>query len=131
MKPGAVVTFASAGVTRLRTIVTLAFGNARLPGPDGNAISRAYGLWLKFDGAGWRLAFTSEPDVWGSQYEPQFEIAGVPVTYTDGHDPTRPFGAYFRATSPDGAALIVVWGQHKWEASFVTAEAHSVPTGLR
>lgn len=124
LKPGAVVAFSSSAVTRLRTTVALEFGSVHLPGPDRSATSRAYGLWLKFDGVGWRLIFTSEPDVWGSQYESQFDIADVPVSHTDGHDPARPFAAYFSAASTNRAALVIVWGQHNWEARFRTAEDH-------
>ena len=64
---GAVVTFTRAPAIKLRTPVALQFGAVTIPtenvAPDYPGV---YGLWLKNRGDGWVLAFTDEPDVWGT-----------------------------------------------------------------
>ncbi|MBM3773233.1 MAG: DUF2911 domain-containing protein [Acidimicrobiia bacterium] len=119
---GHVVLLTESPVPRLRVerplrfeTTTLALGNqvAGFPG--------SYGLWLKRAGAGWKLVFSHEPDVWGSQHDPKTDAAEVDLTHSEGGAADRPFAAAIVPTGPDRGRLAILWGPHEWSADFVLA----------
>ena len=41
-----------------------------------------YSLWLKKVEEGWNLVIDEHADVWGTMYEPEMDVAEVPLEYT-------------------------------------------------
>lgn len=116
---GAVVETIRAPVLRLKSDVSLRFGEA--DAPTGNlapGFAGVYGVWLRRAGAGWRFVFNHEPDSWGTQHDPDFDAAETPVRYSRTADAFRPLGAALVPTGPDQGRLVVHWGPHEWAADF-------------
>ena len=114
----AVVRFTEHGIMKLRTAKTLRFGTVALkPGNAAPGFPGLYGLWLRRSPAGWRLAVTSQPDVWGTQFDPEALVAEIPLR----HEET---GAADAGLEPrlellgDGGRLTIAWGPHAWFADF-------------
>ena len=119
---GTVVPLTAGAVTRLKTEAPMQFGEV-LVDTDNLApgFAGAYGLWLKRAGPGWRLVFTHEPDVWGTQYDTAFDAAEIELAYSHDDTSARPFGVSVRPTGADRGRLVLQWGPHEWSADFVTA----------
>lgn len=119
---GAIVMLTESSVPRLRTEVPLRFGKALIA--TGNQVvgfPGSYGLWLKRVGAEWRLVFNNEPDAWGSQHDPKFDAAEIPLTHSEGHSAERPFAVALMPNAADRGRLVIIWGPHEWTADFVVA----------
>ena len=119
---GQVVRLTEAAVLRLRTMLPLQFGGVEIvtgnltPGFPGS-----YGLWLKRVGSGWRLVFNNEPDVWGTQHNPDFDAAEIDVAYSTAGESTRPLGVTLVPTGARSGQLVIHWGPHQWSADFTIA----------
>ena len=119
---GQVVRLTEAAVLRLRTMLPLQFGGVEIvtgnltPGFPGS-----YGLWLKRVGSGWRLVFNDEPDVWGTQHNPDFDAAEIDVAYSTAGESTRPLGVTLVPTGARSGQLVIHWGPHQWSADFTIA----------
>ncbi len=116
---GAVVEMIRAPVLRLKSDVSLRFGDADVPtGNLAPGFAGAYGVWLARAGAGWRFVFNHEPDSWGTQHDPAFDAAETPVEYSRAAGSFRPLGATLIPTGDDRGRLVVHWGPHEWAADF-------------
>lgn len=116
---GAVVGMIRAPALRLKTDVSLRFGDAAVPtGNLAPGFAGAYGVWLRRADAGWRFVFNHEPDSWGTQHDPAFDAAETPVEYSRAAGSFRPLGATLVPTGPDRGRLVVHWGPHEWAAAF-------------
>lgn len=119
---GEIVMLTESSVPRLRTEVSLRFGKALIA--TGNQVvgfPGSYGLWLKRGGTEWRLVFNNEPDAWGSQHDPKFDAAEIPLTHSEGHAADRPFAVALMPNAADRGRLVIIWGPHEWTADFVVA----------
>ena len=116
---GAVVGMIRAPVLRLKSDVSLRFGEADVPtGNLAAGFAGAYGVWLRRAGSGWRFVFNHEPDSWGTQHDPDFDAGETPVEYSRTAGAFRPLGATFVPTGDDRGRLVVHWGPHEWAADF-------------
>ena len=117
-----VVRLTEAAVLRLRTMLPLQFGGVKIatenltPGFPG-----LYGLWLKRVGSGWRLVFNYEPDVWGTQHNPDFDAAEIDVAYATDEGSTRPLSVALVPTGARSGRLVIHWGPHEWSTDFTIA----------
>ena len=117
---GAVVGMIRAPVLRLKSDVSLRFGDADVPtGNLAPGFAGAYGVWLRRAGAGWHFVFNHEPDSWGTQHDPDFDAAETAVDYARSAGSFRPLGATLVPTGPDEGRLVVHWGSHEWSADFI------------
>ncbi len=119
MRAGEVVMLTESSVPRLRTELPLRFG--RISVGTGNQVPGfpgSYGLWLKKVAAGWRLLFNHEPDAWGSQHDPKFDAAEVPLTHSEGPAANRPFAVAIVPGAADRGRLVIIWGPHEWTVDF-------------
>jgi hypothetical protein len=120
MTAGAVVSSSITAAMKLRTEVELDFGAVRvLPGNVAKDFAGLYGLWLKKSADGWRLVFTSEPDVLGSQWNPKSAVAEVPLRYEVLGSGSQRFAATLE-DHPGGGRLQLMWGPYRWTADFTT-----------
>ena len=116
---GAVVEMIRAPVLRLKSDVSLRFGDADVPtGNLAPGFAGAYGVWLRKAGAGWRFVFNHEPDSWGTQHDPDFDAAETAVEYSRAAGSFRPLGATLVPTGDDQGRLVVHWGPHEWATDF-------------
>ena len=119
---GQVIRLTEAAALRLRTMLPLQFGGVEIgtenlaPGFPGS-----YGLWLKRVDSGWRLVFNNEPDVWGTQHDPDFDAAEIDVAYSAGGESGRTLGVAVVPTGPRSGRLLIHWGPHDWSADFTIA----------
>ena len=104
-------------VTRLKTELPLQYGEVVVDTDNlAPGFAGAYGLWLKRAGRGWRLVFTNEPDVWGTQYDAAFDAAEIELAYSYEDASARPFGVALTPTGADRGRLVLHWGPHEWTA---------------
>jgi hypothetical protein len=122
-RDGAVVELTQAPALRLSIDKAVRAGNVVLrPGNQTPGFAGAYSIWLKRAGAGWRLVFNQEPDVWGSQRDPKSDLGEVDLAYTKAGEPSRPLGVALVPSSADRWRLVLVWGPHEWAADFAAAQ---------
>ena len=123
---GAVVEMIRAPVLRLKSDVSLRFGDADVPtGNLAPGFAGAYGVWLRKAGAGWRFVFNHEPDSWGTQHDPDFDAGETTVEYSRAAGSFRPLGATLVPTGDDRGRLVVHWGPHEWAADFTVVREPS------
>ena len=117
---GDVLRLTEAAVNRLRTEVSLRFGDVLIPtgnlSPD---FPGSYGIWIQRRGSGWRLVFNNEPDSWGTQHNPEYNAAQTELTYSRTGPTDRPLGARLVPNSSESGQLVIHWGAHQWAADFV------------
>ena len=104
---------------KLRTAISLAFGDVIIAtdnvAPDYPGV---YGVWLRKSGDGWELALTNEPDVWGTQFDREAEVAVIPLSSAETDDPTERFLVELTASGETGGRLDLHWGPHHWFVPF-------------
>jgi hypothetical protein len=122
-RDGAVVEFTEAPALRFTIDRAVRAGKLVLrPGNQAPAFPGAYSLWLKKAGAGWRLVFNQEPDVWGSQHDPKSDVGEVDLAYSKGGEPSRPLGVVLEPLGADRWRMVLAWGPHEWAAPFAAAQ---------
>lgn len=119
LEDGAVMRLTEAAVMRLRSEVSLRFGNAAVPtGNISEGFAGSYGIWIQRRGDGWRLVFNNEPDSWGTQHDPEYNAAQTELSYARTGRTDRPLGTRLVPLSADSGRLIIHWGPHEWAADF-------------
>ena len=122
-RDGAVAELTQAPALRLSIDKAVRAGKVTLqPGNQTPGFAGAYSIWLKRAGAGWRLVFNQEPDVWGSQRDPKSDIGEVDLRYSKDGEPSRPLGVALVPTAADRWRLVLGWGPHEWAADFAAAQ---------
>lgn len=116
---GEIVRLVRAPVLRLKTDVSLRFGQAEVPaGNLAPGFAGVYGVWLRRAGEQWRFVFNGEPDSWGTQHDAEFDVAEIDVEYSRGDGAFRPLAVTLVPASEDRGRLVVHWGPHEWSADF-------------
>lgn len=114
----AVYTYIGSRATKLFTDVDLKFGNTLVKAhnfaPDYPGV---YSLWLKRAGNEWALVVNEQPDVWGSQHDPEYDVATIPLTAESIETPQENFLVTL-AEQDNGGELKLAWGDKAWSASF-------------
>lgn len=119
---GNVVRLIRAPALRLMSDVPLRFGATEVPiGNLAPGFAGLYGVWLRKAGDGWRFVFNNEPDSWGTQHDPAFDVAEIAADYSRTAGSFRPLGATVVPRGGDQARLVVHWGPHEWAADFAVA----------
>ena len=117
---GDLVRLTLGAVIRLRSEVPLRFGDTLIPtgnlAPD---FPGSYGLWLRAAGSGWAMVFNNEPDSWGTQHDPAFDLTEIDIAHTHGGPyEDRPLAVSLVPVDDDQARLVIHWGQHVWASDF-------------
>ncbi|MFP6581050.1 MAG: DUF2911 domain-containing protein [Candidatus Hydrogenedentota bacterium] len=77
-----------------------------------------YSVWLKKVAGGWSLVFNSQPDIWGSRHNAEFDEYEVPMTVsTVEGDPAETYRVEMEQDG-DNANLDMFWGDQKWSTTF-------------
>ena len=120
---GAVVRLIRAAPPRLRTDVTLRFGETELStGNLAAGFAGVYAVWLRKVGDGWRFVFNNEADSWGTQHDRAFDAAEVDAEYSRSDASFRPLGVTLVPVGGGGGRLVVHWGPHEWAADFAVTD---------
>ena len=117
---GQTVRLIRAAVLRLKTDVSLRFGQTDVPtGNLAPGFAGVYGVWLRRVGQGWRFVFNNEPDSWGTQYNAEFDVAEIDAEYSRGDGAFRPLAVTVFSTGDDRGRIVVHWGPHEWATDFM------------
>lgn len=117
-KVGEVLRFTMSNPLKLRTEEALKFGKTEIAvGNVADGYPGVYSLWLKRTESGWNLVFNEFADVWGTQHDPQADVAEVPLTYESASEPKEALLVELNERS-DGGKLEVSWGTHRWSVRF-------------
>ena len=76
-----------------------------------------YSLWIKKTAEGWSLAFNEKADVWGTMYDPEADVAEIPIGYKDVEEPNDKMEITLEDRD-GGAVLTISWGKHQWVTAF-------------
>lgn len=115
---GAVLRLERCPAIKLTSDAPLRFGDLTLPVANvALGYPGVYALWLRRTGDGWLLVFNDEADAWGTQHDPKFDRAVVPLQHR------VVAGAQGRLTGKidgdaSGAVLSLEWGEHQWSVAF-------------
>ena len=121
LEVGEVSAWQSAKAIKLIAQVSLSFGDVTVPyGNHSLDYPGVYSLWPKRTADGWRLAFNSEGDIWGTQRDSVADAAEVPLEHSRADEPTEKLTVEFLEVAP-GAVLRIAWGDHQFLAAFEAA----------
>ena len=119
IKDGEVLEAASARATKLFTDADLQFGDVLVKTENaGENYPGVYSLWLKKVEGGWNLVINEHADVWGTMYEPEMDVAEIPLKYSKSDKGTPRFTIDLEE-SEGGGLLKLAWGTDQWTAPFV------------
>ena len=116
--PGEVFGYGSSRTIKLLTDADLVFGETRVrafnlaPNYPG-----CYAIWLKRVEDGWHLVFNEQADMWGTQYDPETDVAEIPLELAELETPREELLVEL-AEEEGGGRLRIVWGNQAWSASF-------------
>jgi len=119
VQDGQVYEFTLSRATKMYTDLDLKFGDVLVKKENvAPEYPGVYSLWLKKVGDGWNLVFNSQPDIWGTRHEAEFDAVEIPLTMSkvDGAE-VKKFKIEI-AQVPTGGTLRLLWGDTKWEAPF-------------
>lgn len=117
-KDGEVFHFVGGRATKLFTDANLAFGDTIVKTENmAKDYPGVYSLWLKKVGDGWHLVFNEEPDIWGTQHNPEADVAEIPLTVGTIDEPQDAFVIQLEKEGDQGAVLRVAWGTNEWKAN--------------
>ena len=115
---GEIVQFTMSNPIKLRTEENLKFGNTLIKVDNiTEGYAGVYSLWLKRTSDGWNLVFNGFPDVWGTQHDPQADVAEFSLAYGTSFTPTEVLVVELAETE-DGGFLTIAWGPHRWVTAF-------------
>jgi hypothetical protein len=118
---GAVLRLERCPAIKLTTDATLRFGSVTVPlGNVAAGYPGIYALWLRRAGEGWELVFNDEADAWGTQHDPAFDRAVVPLQHRLVAGAAGPLAGRLDGDAA-GAVLVLGWGEHEWTAPFSVA----------
>lgn len=117
-----VYTYIGSRATKLMTDIDLKFGDITIKShnfaPDYPGV---YSLWLKRSGENWALVVNEQPDIWGSQHDPTFDVATIPLKEEAVDTPQENF-LITLAERDNGGEFKIAWGNKAWSTSFEAAQ---------
>ncbi|MBC7829764.1 MAG: DUF2911 domain-containing protein [Chitinophagaceae bacterium] len=96
--------------TRLVTDHTLIFGEKELP-------AGAYSIWTLPSQQGWTMMFNSQANVWGTEYNPAFDVLHVPMQSEQLPEVIEQFTMEIKPAR-GGGMLNVIWEKTKASVQF-------------
>jgi hypothetical protein len=118
VQDGQVYEFTLSRATKMYTDLDLMFGDVVVKKENVAAnYPGVYSLWLRKVGDGWNLVFNSQPDIWGTRHEAEFDAAEVPLRVAKADEPSDKMMVEIDQ-KPDGGTLRIRWDDTKWEADF-------------
>ena len=120
--------FTGSSAVQLRTDLSLRFADSVIEaGNLATGYPGVYSLWLKRVGEEWSLVFNREGDIWGTQHDPAFDVAEVPLEFQLLDAPVE--NLKWKLKEADGGGrLLVSWDRFELSASFETVETGTLAT---
>ena len=97
--------------TRLVTDHALVFGDKELP-------AGSYSVWTIPSEKGWTMMFNSQANVWGTEYNPAFDVLRVPMQSELIPELVEELTIQVRP-APQGGVLNVIWEKTKASVRFL------------
>jgi hypothetical protein len=120
LKAGDVVTFTDSRCIKILNDFDLNFGGLKVPTHNyAENYPGVYGLWLKRTADGWSLVFSSQGDLWGTQYDPSYDAQEVPLQHATLSQPEPILNLTFTEEG-NGGVFRMAWGTDEWTAKFTT-----------
>jgi hypothetical protein len=118
VKTGDVFKFVGSRATKLITDADLSFGDALVKTHNfSDNYPGVYSLWLKKTDSGWNLVFNKQPDIWGTQHDPNHDVAEVALTSTTLEEEAGELLVKLEETD-SGASLNIAWGNTQLSTPF-------------
>ena len=122
VQDGQVYEFTLSRATKLYTDLDLKFGEVVVKKENmAPNYPGVYSLWMKKVGDGWTLVFNSQPDIWGTRHEAEFDAAEVPLRIAQAEQPSDKMMMSIEQKE-GGGTIRIVWDDKKWEADFAVAQ---------
>jgi hypothetical protein len=119
---GAVFRFVGSRATKLFTDADLKIGDALVKAHNVSAdYPGVYSLWLKRTHDGWALVVNSQPDIWGTQHEPDADVAEIPLTSAKLDEIQEEFLITLE-TNGNAGTIRLAWGDTAWSVPFALAQ---------
>jgi len=98
--------------TTLETSGDLTFGESVVP-------SGKYSIWAKkVSPAEWHLIFNSEPDIWGTERQPDKDVAEVPMEVSQLDESVEQFLIELNATGDMAGEIVMSWATLQLKVPF-------------
>lgn len=122
-KDGDVFLFVGGRATKLFTDANITLGDTVVKTENvAKDYPGVYSLWLKRVGDGWHLVFNEEPDIWGTQHNPEADVAEIPLTLSTLEESQDAFLIKLEKQDETSAVLRVAWGTQEWTANLSLAQ---------
>lgn len=122
LKPGEVLLLTQSQAIKLKTAANLNVGDALLKTENvAENYPGVYGIWLKRVEDGWHFVFNEKPDVWGTMYDPERDVAEVAVKHTT-LDEANDRMEFELKEAGGGGLMRITWGKHQWSLPFKVVE---------
>lgn len=120
LEEGEVYTFTLSRATKMYTDLDLKFGDQIIETENvAEDYPGVYSLWLKkADGGKWTLIFNEQPDIWGTRYDPEHNVAEVPLEAAKYEGDPKDAFLMEIDTREGGGILRIIWDDRQWEAPF-------------
>jgi hypothetical protein len=119
MKAGDVQRFTLSRATKLYTDFDLDFNGTIVKTANyDEKYPGVYSLWLKKTDSGWSLIFNSWPDIWGTSYDSEFDVAEIPLTLGEVEGESQEKFVMKLNPTDGGAELTMAWGTQQWSTNF-------------
>jgi hypothetical protein len=89
---------------------TLVFGNKELP-------AGSYSVWTLPSEKGWTMMFNSQANVWGTEYNPAFDVLQVPMKSEQIPELVEELTIQVKP-APQGGVFNVIWEKTKASVGF-------------
>lgn len=119
---GSVVAFIKARPSKMWTDADLKFGDTVIKAHNAAPnYPGVYSLWLKSVDGGWTLVVNELADVWGTQHDPERDVAEIPLTVTTTDMESGELTVDLEEADL-GGVLRIAWGNFEWSTRFTVAD---------
>ena len=114
--------FTQSAAIQLRTDLSLQFGDTVIKtGNFSPNYPGVYSLWLQRVDDDWTMVVNEEGDIWGTQHEPEFDVAEIPLQ-VELVDPAAEKLEWKLERTDNGGVIKVFWQQYALQATFALLE---------
>ncbi len=111
-KPGMVWRMGADHATSIRTEADLVFGDTVIP-------KGSYSLFAKYvEGDKWELLFNSKTGIWGTNHDPEMDVAAVPLNKKTLENSAEKFSITLKEIGPNSGQFSMSWGSKELTATF-------------
>ena len=119
---GVIVRFVESAALKLRNDLDITFGDTVIEtGIHAENYPGVYSIWLKKVGDEWHLVFNKKSDVWGTQHDPEADVAEITIESGPAEEAAENLTLKLEADGENGGILMIIWGDQQWTAKFTSS----------